>query len=444
MRPAPPADRETLLRRVTFDLTGLPPTPAELDAFLADDSPDAFEKVVDRLLASPHSASAGAGTGSTWSATPRVAGTSSITPMPNAYQYRDYVIRAFNADVPYDQFVARAHCRRPAAEAAAATRPTAFNESILGTGFWLLGERSIRRSISAQDQADRFDNMIDVFSKTFLGLTVACARCHDHKFDAITTQDYYALFGVLEGTSPRLVRFDGREQNRQVAERLAELRQRREPALRSALARQLRPTADRFADLLRAAAMVRTGIRPEAAAESFQVDAAAVAAWAEELKAAAKDERHPLHVWAVLADAKDFPAARKELLDAARKRDRCGGSRPRTVLRSSSITRNRGPGDWLPDDVTFGPGPVAVGGLLYSKDAGRPVRGIATEAAARFDPVWTGITDAPASEQESGDLAYPRAGRIDPHPLVRGRAAEALFPGPRHRPGVRLLSTVTR
>src|SRR6185295_2179066 len=114
--------------------------------------------------------------------------------IPNAWQYRDYVIRAFNADVPYEQFVMEhlAGDRLPQPR-----MNRGANESILGTGFWLLGEELHSPVDIRQDQADRFDNRIDVIGKTFLGLTVACARCHDDKLDAISTKDYYSFFGFL-------------------------------------------------------------------------------------------------------------------------------------------------------------------------------------------------------------------------------------------------------
>ncbi|MCA9135254.1 MAG: DUF1553 domain-containing protein, partial [Planctomycetales bacterium] len=141
---------------------------------------------------------------------------------PNAYQYRDYIIRAFNADIPYDQLV-REHIAGDLLSQPRLNPERGFNESILGTGFWFLGEWIHSPVDIRKDESDRFDNMIDVMSKTFLGLTVSCARCHDHKFDAISTADYYSLSGFLEGSVYRQVRFESMERNRQVANELASL-----------------------------------------------------------------------------------------------------------------------------------------------------------------------------------------------------------------------------
>src|SRR5262249_15146187 len=122
-----------------------------------------------------------------------------------------------------------------------------FNESILATGFWFLGEELHSPVDVRQDQADRFDNRIDVFSKTFLGLTVACARCHDHKFDAISTKDYYALFGFLSSSNYRLVRFDAWEQNRQVLRELEELRRKNRVSVCRELAKVFKPALESLA-----------------------------------------------------------------------------------------------------------------------------------------------------------------------------------------------------
>ena len=224
LKPAPAASKAVWLRRVTFVLIGLPPTPKELVDFEEDASPDAFAKVADRLLASPQF---GERWGRHWLDLVRYAesrGHEFEPDIPNAYQFRDYVIRAINADVPYDQFV-REHLAGDVLPQPRLSKNGA-NESIIGSGFWHLGEEVHSPVDIRQDQADRFDNRIDVATKAFLGLTVACARCHDHKFDAIATKDYYALYGIVGGSGYRQVRFDGWEQNRKVAAELAELRER--------------------------------------------------------------------------------------------------------------------------------------------------------------------------------------------------------------------------
>jgi cytochrome c553 len=236
LRPAPATDRRTWIRRVSFDLIGLPPTPEEIDAFLADASPAAERRVVDRLLDSPHFGERWA---RHWLDLVRYAETRGHefdAVIPNAYQYRDYVIRALNADIPYDRFVQE----HVAGDLLPKPRPhptEGFNESILGTGFWFLGEEVHSPVDIRQDQADRFDNRIDVFGKAFLGLTIACARCHDHKFDAIGTKDYYALYGLVESSSYRQVRFDTLDQNRKVAAALDELNDRYAKELAAAVAR---------------------------------------------------------------------------------------------------------------------------------------------------------------------------------------------------------------
>lgn len=220
LKPARDADRTALLRRLSFDLTGLPPTTADVESFLEDDDTNAIERVVDRLLDSPHF---GERWGRHWLDLVRYAesrGHEFDNDTPNAFQYRDYIIRAFNADIPYDQLV-REHIAGDLLPKPRLHPTERFNESVLGTGFWFLGEWVHSPVDIRKDEADRFDNMLDVMSKTFLGVTVACARCHDHKFDAISTADYYSLSGFLQSSDYRQVRFESMEQNRLVADRLA-------------------------------------------------------------------------------------------------------------------------------------------------------------------------------------------------------------------------------
>lgn len=222
LSPAAEADRNGLVRRLYFDLIGLPPTPDQVEHFVTDQSPAAVEHLVDELLASPHF---GERWGRHWLDLVRYAesrGHEFDEDARNAYQYRDYVIRALNADIPYDQFI-REHIAGDLVESPRLHPTEGFNESILGTGFWFLGEWVHSPVDISKDESDRFDNMIDVMSKTFLGVTVSCARCHDHKFDAISTADYYALTGFLQSSCYRQVRFESLEHNGEVAIQLEEL-----------------------------------------------------------------------------------------------------------------------------------------------------------------------------------------------------------------------------
>ena len=199
LSPVGAADKRTLLRRATLDLTGLPPTPDEVDAFLADSSPEAFEKVVDRLLASPRYGEAWSrlwldvarfGEDDYRSLDPMGRG---FNPYPNAHLYRDWVIRAFNDDLPYDQFVT-AQLAADLLDGPARVRHLPAL-GFLGLGPWYYDNGAVE-IMRADERHDR----VDAVSRGFLGLTVGCARCHDHKYDPIPTRDYYALAGVFLNT----------------------------------------------------------------------------------------------------------------------------------------------------------------------------------------------------------------------------------------------------
>ena len=201
LTPAPEADRYTLVRRMYFDIIGLPPSVAQIEAFVSDpdDNDAAMAKVIDELLQSEHF---GERWGRHWLDLVRYADTLGHEfdyPLHNAWQYRDFVIRALNADVPYDQFV-REHIAGDLLNTPRLNPLKGFNESVIGTGFWFLCEDKHAPVDVRAEEAGKIDNQIDVFSKTFLGMTVACARCHDHKFDAISTRDYYALAGFLQSS----------------------------------------------------------------------------------------------------------------------------------------------------------------------------------------------------------------------------------------------------
>jgi hypothetical protein len=254
LSPAPPAEPRVLIRRLSFDLVGLPPTLAEVDEFLRayeHDRQQAIESLVDRLLASPHF---GERWGRHWLDLVRYAesrGHEFDYNIPNAFEYRDYVIRALNADVPYDQFVTE-HIAGDLLREPRRHPEHGGNESILGTGFWFLGEWIHSPVDIRKDECDRIDNQIDVFTKAFLGLTVSCARCHDHKFDAISQADYYALAGYLQSSSYRLTRFETWEQDRAAASELAELDRQVGSQFGKQLAEVLRPQAAKLAEVLAA------------------------------------------------------------------------------------------------------------------------------------------------------------------------------------------------
>ena len=169
--------------------------------------------------------------------------------IPEAYRYRDYVIRAFNDDVPYDQFVVEhiAGDLLPEPRRHAVER---FNESILGTGFWFLGEMVHSPVDVRADEAERIDNQIDVLGKAFLGLTLACARCHDHKFDAITTKDYYALSGYLQSSRLQRTPINTPARRLQTIEQLKVLEAQARPVAVAAAATRLRDRAENLGHYL--------------------------------------------------------------------------------------------------------------------------------------------------------------------------------------------------
>ncbi len=195
LKPAGDADRRTLIRRATFDLIGLPPTPQEVEAFIADASPDAFEKVVDRLLKSPHY---GERWGRHWLDVVRyadTAGDNSDFPIPQMYRYRNWVIDAFNQDMPYDQFIRQ----QLAGDLMRGGTQSERNERLIATGY-IAGARRFGSRVEDYPQHLTIEDTLDNLGRAFMGLTINCARCHDHKFDPVTTADYYALYGVFHST----------------------------------------------------------------------------------------------------------------------------------------------------------------------------------------------------------------------------------------------------
>lgn len=196
LAPVPDADAATLIRRVTFDLTGLPPTAADIEAFEKDKSPEAFARVIDRLLASPQF---GEQWGRHWLDVARYGestGPSRNIPYPHAWKYRDYVIDALNRDVPFNRFVQE----QIAGDLLPAASDEERNRQLTATGFLALGVKDVNQRFKVRFLMDNVDEQIDVVSRSILGLTVSCARCHDHKFDPIPVTDYYAMAGIFLST----------------------------------------------------------------------------------------------------------------------------------------------------------------------------------------------------------------------------------------------------
>ncbi len=197
LQPLGPADKRTLIRRATFDLIGLPPTPVEIDAFLADESDDAFGRVVDRLLDSPHY---GERWGRHWLDIARYADSNGLdenVAHGNAWRYRDYVVGSLNQDKPYDEFVIE---QLAGDQLDSGTDVSLRNERLIATGFLALGPKVLAEVDEAKMEMDIVDEQVDTIGRSLMGLTLGCARCHDHKFDPIGQDDYYGLAGIFKST----------------------------------------------------------------------------------------------------------------------------------------------------------------------------------------------------------------------------------------------------
>ena len=369
MSPAPPASDRYWFRRVNFAITGLPPTPEATEEFLSSADKDRRKSAVLDLLASPHYGERWA---RHWMDLVRYAesrGHESDFGIANAWRYRDYLVRAFNADVPYNDFVTE-HIAGDLLAAPRLDPQTKANESILATGWPFLGEEVHSPVDIRQDECDRTDNKIDVLSKTFLGLTVACARCHDHMFDAIYQKDYYALSGFVASSSYRQVRYESIEVNKAQARKLAALRAKAATQVLKNFAREAEP---HFAELSKQPTYRVPGpfkVQPEEG----------------------QDVR-------VIADY----------------------TRP-----------NLAP--WIVDGPSFGSGVSPEGSLLLGSNPDEPGLRIAGYGAARRDPFWNGLKITDSANDSGSFNSHSRSGKMIRTPafelktgrlhyLIRGHAS---------------------
>jgi hypothetical protein len=381
LAPAPPAERRALVRRVTFDLTGLPPTPAEVEAFVNDRSPDAFAKVVDRLLASPHYGERWA---RHWLDLVRYSETLGFEfdyDLWSAWRYRDSVIRAFNADLPYDRFVVE-HLAGDLLPEPRRHPTDGSNESIVATGFFWMGEGKQTPVDIRQEQADVIDNQIDVLGKAFLGQTIACARCHDHKFDAISTRDYYGLVGYLKSSRYQQAFLDAPERIQAKVERLAALRATLRERVASDLAGAWLGRAAQSGHYLLAARPLLTAVpagraSTEETARAFGVDAARLERWVAALRHKDLDDsRHPLYAWRRLADTSELRqplGQRRAALRAALDASAAQAARATAAVVPFEDFHRPTYEGWYVTGDAFGAGPARAGDIVLGDGPGRPV-----------------------------------------------------------------------
>jgi cytochrome c553 len=419
LTPKGPADRRTLLRRAAFDLVGLPPTPDELAVFEADASPGAFERQIDRLLASPRF---GERWGRHWLDLVRYAETKGHEfdyLIANAWQYRDYVIRAFNQDVAYDRFV-REHVAGDLLPEPRPHRDEGWDESVLGTGFWFFGEEKHSPVDIRADQTERIANQIDVFSKTFLGLTVACARCHDHKFEAISARDYYALSGYLLSSSYRQVRFQTRENNARIAQELARLEERHRAQVVRATGAALEQSLAGTARAMLAAREVEHellgdagvgGEKPpdtwpaartvvvERVSERTSVPTARIEAWIDAFARVRADKTPILLPW---VQGEGIQPLLTRELQAAR-------ASPDQTVAIADFARSEAE-DWIQDGFCFSR--VEAGFTRLGTDPRQPLARLFAYAGAASDPIWDRLVLAPQTERVPGRVDWVQSGRM--------------------------------
>jgi hypothetical protein len=450
LQAAPPATELAWLRRAYFAIIGLPPTIEQVAEFQRMPLEGRRERVVDQLLASPHYGERWA---RHWMDLMRYAesrGHESDYLIANAWHYRDYLVRALNEDIAYDQFL-REHLAGDLLPRPRTNPSTQANESVLATGWAFLGEEVHSPVDIRQDECDRVDNKVDVFTKTFLGMTVACARCHDHKFDPIRARDYYAMVGYVLSSSYRQVRFEAMENNRAMARELAAVRVASRGPLLAGIASSGDRAWEQLPDYLSVALaglsrqdLDTAVVERLASEEGRSLEPARLQAWIDHLRQATADASHPLHRLALAAQANDLGQLAPVVNDAS-------DGAP-TAARVIADYRDASASPWLVDGEAFGPAPQRPGDVIFGGVGEDPVLGIATYGAARSDRFWRGLRNAPDNENDSGRLnAAQRAGRTlrTPtftlnsgrlHYLVRGRSlvyaavnSHLMIEGPLHQ-----------
>lgn len=397
LEPEPEASRRSWLRRVSYALSGVPPTPEELTQFLEDAGGKSYERVVDRLLGSTRFAETWT---RHWLDLVRFAETKGHEfdhVIPNAWRYRDYVLRAIESDLPYDQFLVEHVAGDLLAEPRRSPDGDA-NESVIATGFWWFGDEVHSPVDPRKDETDRLANQVEVFGKAFLGLTVSCARCHDHKMDAISQADYYALCGYLLSSSYRQVRFETEAQHAQLRLGLDGLRPSHAPRLAASLVGDLRASLEAAPTYVSAARQVLEGDVPDAAMETV-------------LEGRSLD-RFELETWLHFLESAEARAPQADAAD------------PDGELWFDARNSGQAGDTWTQDGVVFGVTEEAAAEASPGRDAQTPR--LEPSGVLLADSLHRDLQLAPGTQKDSGARGWTQSGRtlyIHRRSLSSGRLA---------------------
>jgi hypothetical protein len=415
LRPNPAADRRTLIRRVSYLLTGLPPTAAEIAAFEQDRSASVYHELVDRLLASPRFGERWARHWMDWVRYAETHGSEGDPSIPYAWRYRDYLIRALNADVPYDQML-REHIAGDLLPQPRLDAESRLSESALGTAHYRMVLHGYAPTDALDEQALFTDNQIDVISKAFLGLTVSCARCHNHKFDAISQRDFYALYGIMASCRPAVVTVDTPQRLEINKPELAKLKARFKPLLAEAwlkgldeLPAQLRALPDASPPKAREARR-RKLVKGETVEEVSPAQAAVD-------EAAGSDGVSPLSAWLELRREQPNQLAKKwqRLVDRQKGREDERAQFEATKFAERWKFTGDGLEGWFPDGPGIGQRPSSAGEFHILPEGPRVVSNV--YAAGLFthglSSKHRGVLTSPRFKIETDEIRVRVAGGQD-------------------------------
>ncbi len=406
LEPAKRADRRTTLRRLHFVLTGLPPTIGEIEAFLGDESGDAYARAVDRLLASPQFGERWARHWMDWMRYAESHGSEGDPRIPNMWRYRDYLIRALNADVTYDQLV-REHLAGDLLAQPRVNSEIGINESAIGAAQYRLVQYGYAPLDALEEQVRFTENQIDVLSKAFLGLTVSCARCHDHKFDPISQKDFYAWYGIMASCRPATITVDTPECLETGRDALAALKPRIKRALADAWIASLDDLPARMASLpAPAEPAIRKARRNPKAPESKKEIGPGQAAVDE---AADSGGRKPLHAWTRLRglEGESFSREWKTLSEHWKSAAQAAAARDEGLRRGGWDLRGSDYDEWFPYGNGLPAVPSRAGEFHILPEGDRVIAGVLPAGVYThlLSDKHSGVLTSPSFEVDGNQLS---------------------------------------